>query len=162
MLTIQRRVPVTHDVLGAQFTFAPVDVAMWRAARLAGAKARGGEDVDTDSDDVASDIRVAVGCELVRRGLTGWSDVVDGGTGEPLVFSADARDDLLADPLVLEALDGAYVVPFLLRLAEKNGSSPSPSGTGAGATPGKPIAAPRATRGKRDAAKTAPTPKTNR
>lgn len=156
MLTLNRRIPVTFEVLGAAFTFAPIDGAMWRAARIAAAKVRNVED-DPESGELNMAIREAVGVELLRRGMTGWSEIVDG-NGKPLPFSPAALDDLLADPIIAESLDALYVVPFLNRATEKNALSSSPTGTGAGAMPDKATARKAATPRKASAAKSVPTP----
>lgn len=62
-----------------------------------------------------------------------WEGVGDA-AGNPAPLTPENLTRLLAqNPAVFDKIDRAYVVPMLMRDAEKNGSSPLPSGTSAGA-----------------------------
>ncbi len=130
-------------VMGAQVRFAPIDRPMLRRARRAAAAA-----LETDESAVSDDAAVdeqfgalgdALSLALLMAGILDWRDVCvmanddDTGTGEPLPCTDETKARLLADPLVFEAFDAAYVVPFATRERERaapgKGLPLSPNGT---------------------------------
>lgn len=135
--------PEWKTVMGAEVLFAPIDRAMLRRARRAAATA-----LDSDEPAVADDAAVddqfaslgdALSLALLMAGILDWRDVCvmadddDAGAGEPLPCTDEAKARLLADPLVFEAFDAAYVVPFATRERERaapgKDSPLSPNGT---------------------------------
>lgn len=121
--------------------FAPIGrVALRAAKRAAGACY---VDLDLSPDDnqplppeVIEQAGDALSDSLLRSGIIGWEGVGDA-HGEPVPLTPDNLDLFLADPSRWEALDSAYVRPFMLRELEKNASSLSRNGTSAGATQAK-------------------------
>lgn len=139
---------------GGRFLMAPITKPMLRAARLAAATV----DVeDADRPFALEEAGDALSRALIVAGMQDWGDMVDDATGEPIAFSAEELELSLADPVFFDALDAAYVLPYYARVAEKNGSSPSQTGTGGATTPANPTVeiAP-------DGAATAPTSSTPR
>lgn len=67
-----------------------------------------------------------------RGAIIGWKGVGDA-DGNPIEVSPAAVDALMEVFQICDAFRDAYVVPRLTLDAEKNGSSPAPSGTSAGA-----------------------------
>ena len=76
---------------------------------------------------------LAMAKALARRAILDWDGVGDA-TGEVLPVSPEAIDALLDIWPIFEAFQTVYVAKGLLLDAEKNGSSPLPSGRSAGAT----------------------------
>ena len=71
---------------------------------------------------------------VARRVVTGWEGVGDA-DGNPVPVSPEGIDALLDIWPVFEAFQTRCLAPHLMLDAEKNASSPLPSGTSAGATP---------------------------
>lgn len=161
MLVVPAAAPVAvwTPVMGGSVLFDPIDRAMLIRARRAAreAHAANGDDqpeADTiDPLDLIEMLGAAFSVALIMEGAQDWRDVgaqrfdtagepvlVD---GEPIFdaldFSKDALRLALTDPIVFEAFDTAYVVPFVTRERERaepgNGSAASPSGIGEAATP---------------------------
>ena len=121
--------PEWRPVMGAQVLFAPIDRPMLRRARRAAIATLG--DVQPQTDDEATlaeqlaDLGDALSHALLMAGILDWRDVCvmtdddDAGTGEPLDCSDEAKARLLADGLVFEAFDAAYVIPFVTRERER-------------------------------------------
>lgn len=140
-------------VMGASILFDPIDRPMMRRARRAALKAlsRPEEDETVDVDPVVQleDLGDALSLALIVEGVRDWRDVAvkqvdeDGNAilvdGEPvfetLAFSRVALDMLLTDPVIFDAIDAVYVMPFAQRERAKNGFAASPNGTGVAATP---------------------------
>ncbi|MGN6270863.1 MAG: hypothetical protein ACTHM0_13345 [Sphingomonas sp.] len=150
--------------------FAPIGPAAVRAARRAVATALG---VNPDDVETAGD---AMSRELLQRGIIGWEGIGDheGATTAPtrdtLVRDEDGKiveivpgtiSLFLSDPAHFEWADQIYVVPWVMRDLEKNGSSASPGGTGQAGTQASGTASSAAKPGRR-AAKRARTSKTSR
>jgi hypothetical protein len=70
---------------------------------------------------------------LARAAILDWEGIGDA-EGEPLAVSPEAIDALLDIWPIFEAFQTVYVAKGLLLDAEKNASSPVPSGSSAGAT----------------------------
>jgi len=96
----------------------------------------------------------AYSVELIRRGLRDWEEIADASGKKALAFDAEGIETFLSDPGLYEAADAAYVTPYLVGVAEKNGLSLSPTGTSAGAK--------RTARAAKAPALSAPTRKTPR
>lgn len=158
---------------------APITRAMRRRALGAARRFLESTGVDAAQDlsaDQLTDMSEIVSVELCRLGVMEWGGIGDA-DGEllDLTPALDTRfatagdperptgtiDLLLADEAVLKKLDNDYVIPDALRLAEKNGLSGLPSGTGKGATPGKGTASLAAKRTRKAAAPRARTAKTS-
>lgn len=113
---------------GVRAQFAPIDRAMVRAARRAAA-AFIQANPELDDDERREGAGDAFTAELIRRGLQDWEGVGDQ-NGEPLPIDAEGALDLfLAEPLLFEAADDVWVLPWARQAAEKNASSLSPAGT---------------------------------
>lgn len=128
--------------------FAPIGrIALRAARRAAGACYQGADLPDDDNAPLPLDLIEMAGDalsdSLLRSGIIDWEGVGDA-AGEPVPLTDDNLRLLLADPSRFEALDAAYVRPFVERELEKNGLSPSPNGISAGAMPGQDIADPSA------------------
>lgn len=137
--------PEWKTVMGAQVLFAPIDRPMLRRARRVAVASLGEDRPETDDEatlaEQLADLGDALSHALLMAGILDWRDVCvmvddeDTGSGEPLPCDDDAKARVLADPLVFEAFDAAYVVPFASRERERaapgKGSPPSPGGTGA-------------------------------
>jgi hypothetical protein len=150
--------------------FAPIGAAAVRAARRAVAAALG---VNPDDVETAGD---AMSRELLQRGIIGWEGIGDH-NGAPTAPTRDrlVKDDegkiveivpgtislFLADPSHFEWADQIYVLPWVMRDLEKNGSSALPSGTGQAETQANGTASSPAGPARR-AAKRARTSKTSR
>jgi hypothetical protein len=76
---------------------------------------------------------LAMAKALARSAILDWEGVRDA-EGAPLVVSPEAIDALLDIWPIFEAFQTVYVAKGLLLDAEKNASSPVPSGSSAGAT----------------------------
>lgn len=140
-------------VMGASILFDPIDRPMMRRARRAALKAlaRPDEDETVDADPVVQleDLGDALSLALIVEGARDWRDVAlkqvdDEGNailvdGEPvfetLPFSRVALDMLLTDPVIFDAIDAVYVMPFAQRERAKNGFAASPNGIGVAAMP---------------------------
>jgi len=133
---------------GVTVEFHPITRAAVRAARKAAQLVLAD---DPEAKEAAGD---AYSAQLIGLGLAGWSGIA-GPDGKALPFSADNVQVFLADVGLFEAADTAYVLPYVLREAEKNGLSASPAGTSAGRTRARPTA-----RTVTKPAKTAPTTST--
>lgn len=144
-------------VMGASILFDPIDRPMMRRARRAALKAlaRPEEDETVDVDPVVQleDLGDALSLALIREGARDWRDVAikllneDGDPvlidGDPvfdvLAFTPENLDMLLTDPVIFDAIDAVYVMPFAQRERAKNGFAASPNGTGVAAMPGADI-----------------------
>lgn len=152
----QAPAPVWSDVLGAGFLFDPITRTMLIRARRAGREVSqaqaeealaGGEAMPPL--ELIEELGDAVSRVLITLGLKDWRDVFVAAlddAGEPILdragdpvfdllpFSPENVTILLADPVIFEALDAAYVVPFIVRERERaapgNVFAASPSGTG--------------------------------
>lgn len=170
--------PAWKSVMGAQILFAPIDRAMLRRARRAALKALGreGDGPQDDSEDRAleqmEELGDALSFALIMEGVRDWRDVasqllddqgepaLDGAGAaqfEPLPFTAENLAATLSDPIVFEAFDAAYVMPFAARERAKNGFAASQNGTGPAAMQGNGTASSPAKRKPRGGAKPAPT-----
>ncbi len=77
---------------------------------------------------------LAMAKAVARRVVTGWEGVGDA-EGNPVPVNPEGIDALLDIWPVFEAFQTRILAPHLVLDAEKNASSPSPTGTSAGATP---------------------------
>lgn len=187
MLVVPAAAPVAvwTPVMGGSVLFDPIDRAMLIRARRAAreAHAANGDDqpeADTiDPLDLVEMLGAAFSVALIMEGARDWRDVGaqrldDDGAAiledgepvfDPLDFSKAALRLALTDPIVFEAFDTAYVVPFVTRERERaepgNGSAASPSGTGEAATPVSDTASSPATQPTAADATAAPTSSTN-
>lgn len=144
---------------GVEIDFAPIDRSMVRAARRAVRKFIA-KHPDLDDEELADETGDLFSGTLIRLGIRGWKGLGDTKgklLGQP---TPERIEEVLADPVLFDQIDAAYVVPWAKAAKEKNGSSPSPSGTSTGATRGKIIAGSAAAEN-RTAAKRAPTSKKN-
>ncbi len=157
----QAPAPAWSDVLGAGFLFDPITRTMLIRARRAGREVSQAQAEEALAGGEASpplelieELGDAVSRVLITLGLKDWRDVFVAAlddAGEPIVDSAGAPvfdllsfspenvAILLADPVIFEALDAAYVVPFIVRERERaapgNAFAASPNGTGEVAMP---------------------------
>lgn len=136
--------PEWKAVMGAQVLFAPIDRQMLRRARRVAVASLGDVQPQTDGEATLSeqlaDLGDALSHALLMAGILDWRDVCvmadddDVGAGEPLVCNDDGKTRILDDPLVFEAFDAAYVIPFVTRERERaapgKGSPRSPTGIG--------------------------------
>ena len=129
--------PFWLDIMpGVRVLFAPITRSAVRDARLAAGEAL----VEAgDAPKAAALAGDAFSEALLRAGLRGWEGIGDD-EGVPLGFSSEAVSLVLSEPILFEAVDRAYVGPFVSRDQEKNVSAPSPNGSSAGATGGRPTA----------------------
>lgn len=170
-------------VMGAKVLFAPIDRPMLMRARRA---ARAVSAADTDDDgtsalDMLEEMGDAMSRALITEGTQGWRDVAsqqfndDGepiltGKGDPvfhlLPFTPENLAIVLSDPVIFEAFDAAYVVPFVTAEREReepgNAFAASPSGIGAAAMPDSDTASKPAPRKRGGAATNARTSSKNR
>jgi hypothetical protein len=114
-------------VPGARLKLRPLTTALMVAARS-----------DTAISELPKDARteeaaLAMAKALARSAILDWEGIGDA-EGEPLPISPDAIDALLDIWPIFEAFQSLYVAKGLLLDAEKNASSPVPSGSSAGAT----------------------------
>ncbi|MFV1919137.1 hypothetical protein VPH46_06860 [Sphingomonas sp. MJ1 (PH-R8)] len=150
MLVVSKKAegPAWLPVMGAQVLFDPIDRKMMRAARRAAVKALRGEDAaeadeagDAPASEQLEELGDALSVALILAGALDWKDVCrmadgeDTSAGEPLPFSRENLEHALSDPLIFDAFDQAYVMPFVMRERTKNVSAASQSGTGEAATP---------------------------
>jgi hypothetical protein len=128
-LAAQQREPFWLDLIpGVRVRVRPITSAAIIAARHAAADAM---------KDVAEAERVSLASAAFTRsvvlwGVVDWEGVGDAG-GKPIKPTPDAIDELLEVWPAFDALDRLYVAPALVLDDEKNGSSPLPNGTSAGA-----------------------------
>jgi len=111
---------------------APIGLRAWRAAQAAvgrGIVEAGGSLTDEITADLGDEMSLA----LIRAGIIEWEGVGDAG-GQPIEPTPDTIALFLADPRDFDAIDRLYVIPFMDREREKNGSSPSSNGTSGVAT----------------------------
>lgn len=137
---------------GVQIDVAAIDRPMVRAARRAVRKFIA-DNQDMPADELADETADLFSATLIRLGLRGWKglgDVAGKPIGKPTTETVDA---FLADPLLFDQADAAYVLPWAEGTQEKNGSSPSPNGISTGATRAKTIAGSPARRPKGSGAK---------
>lgn len=145
---------------GVEIDFAPIDRPMVRAARRAVRKFIA-KHPDLDAEELADESGDIFSGTLIRLGIRGWKGLGDT-KGKPLGPPTPERiEDVLADPVLFDQIDAAYVVPWAKAAKEKNGLSPSPNGTSTGATQEKTIAG-SAAAAKTGGAKSAPTSKKSR
>lgn len=168
--------PVEHELIPAigdrppvRVTFAAqpslLSIRAGRRAALAVLR-KGGPDVEERAGD-------AFTAEIIRHNILAWSGI--GKDGEPVEPTPDTDvldeegnvigsepgtiSDFLAETRLVEAADREYVLPWSQADAEKNGWSPSPNGTSAGAMQEGNIAGSPATRdGSDDAGTTTAAP----
>ncbi|WP_230770702.1 hypothetical protein [Sphingomonas sp. Leaf4] len=150
---------------------------MMRRARRAALAALGqdehGPEPEDDATDTLHDLTDRLSHALIMAGARDWDastvavhrldddgNIVLGDDNHPvfdqLPFSSDALARLLADPVIFDAFDNAYVLPFAQRERAKNGFAASPTGTGAAATQASDIVSLAAMPGSTDGAKPAP------
>lgn len=189
MLIVPAQAPSAQwtPVMGGEVLFDPIDRAMLirarRAARAAQADA-GDEQSDADTVDPLDLIEMlgaAFSVALIMEGARDWRNVGtqrlddngdpvldDNGTPifDPLPFSIEALALALTDPIVFEAFDAAYVVPFVARERERaepgNVSPASPTGIGEAEMLASDIASSAAKPGTEADATPAPTSKASR
>lgn len=128
MFKIGKREPEWREILpGVRVEFDPITIKGVRAARKAAGEALG---INPDDIEEAGD---QLSRELLRRGIRAWEGVGDH-DGGPLVVTPETIAMALDDPTFFQAADQAYVLPYVMRGAEKNASSGSPSGIGVAGT----------------------------
>lgn len=140
--------PVWTPVMGATVLFAPITRPMLRRARRAALEVLGvGGDANGETASVSEQMEElgdALSHALIVAGVQEWRDVCvmsddsDTGAGDPLDCTPGNLTMLLADPLIFEAFDAAYVIPFVQRERERAApgkeSSPSQDGISTQAT----------------------------
>lgn len=155
--------PFWKPVLGAEVLFAPIDRTMVLRARRAARGAAQDADPDAAALVMLDEMGDALSHALITAGVRDWKNVgqqrfddngapVLGDDGEPifdpLPFSAENLALLLADPVIFDEFDTAYVMPFITRERQRaepgNASSASPNGTGGAETPDSDTAGSRA------------------
>jgi hypothetical protein len=155
LIAADRQGETWKKVMGAEILFAPINVGMLRRARRAALKTLNrdeGEQSEADAAEQLEELGDALSEALIMAGARDWRDVmrqVVDEEGEPILgadkqprfeplpFTAENLAATISDPVVFEAFDEAYVMPFAKRERAKNVSAASPSGTGAAATQGK-------------------------
>lgn len=112
---------------GVRLLLKPADAVMLTAGRVAARNAS-----EAGADDRESDFAFLAAC--VQWGLLEWEGVGEG--DDPAPINADTVARLLRQNVAIhDHLDREYLLPVLLREAEKNAFAPSPNGTSAGASP---------------------------
>ncbi len=171
--------PEWKTVLGAKVLFAPIDRKMMRRARRSAIAAMGRDEhgPDADGEDAVhelGDIGDAISFALIMAGALDWDPMTvatarldaDGSAAldendqpifDALPFSTQNLANLLADPVIFDAFDTTYVMPFARRERAKNGFAASPNGTGEAATAAHDIATSVANPGPTDGAQNART-----
>jgi len=114
-------------VPGVRVKLRPLTTALMVAARSDPAIA------DLPKDARTEEAALAMAKALARMAILDWEGVGDA-EGAPLVVSPEAIDALLDIWPIFEAFQSLYVAKGLLLDAEKNASSPMPSGSSVGAT----------------------------
>jgi hypothetical protein len=129
MLTLDlTNVPFWCDLVpGVRVKLRPLTTALMVAARSDPAIA------DLPKEARTEEAALAMAKALARSAILDWEGIGDV-VGEPLPVSPDAIDALLDIWPIFEAFQSLYVAKGLLLDAEKNASSPLPSGSSAGAT----------------------------
>ena len=129
MLTLDlTNAPFWCDLVpGVRVKLHPLTTALMVAARSDPAIA------DLPKDARTEEAALAMAKALARMAILDWEGVGDA-EGAPLVVSPEAIDALLDIWPIFEAFQSLYVAKGLLLDAEKNASSPLPSGRSAGAT----------------------------
>lgn len=120
--------PTWHDLTpGLRVQLAPLTTALMVAARSQPVVQKLTEGAS------AEEAALAMAKALARTAILDWEGVGDA-EGAPLAVSPEAIDALLDIWPIFEAFQTVYVAKGLLLDAEKNASSPLPSGRSAGAT----------------------------
>jgi hypothetical protein len=114
-------------VPGVRVKLRPLTTGLMVAARSDPAIA------DLPKEARTEEAALAMAKALARSAILEWEGIGDA-EGEPLPVSPDAIDALLDIWPIFEAFQSLYVAKGLLLDAEKNASSPVPSGSSAGAT----------------------------
>ena len=129
MLTLDlTNAPFWCDLVpGVRVKLHPLTTALMVAARSDPAIA------DLPKDARTEEAALAMAKALARMAILDWEGVGDA-EGAPLVVSPEAIDALLDIWPIFEAFQSLYVAKGLLLDAEKNASSPVPSGSSVGAT----------------------------
>ncbi|MEY4306243.1 MAG: hypothetical protein RIT52_2418 [Pseudomonadota bacterium] len=129
MLTLDlTNAPFWCDLVpGVRVKLHPLTTALMVAARSDPAIA------DLPKDARTEEAALAMAKALARMAILDWEGVGDA-EGAPLVVSPEAIDALLDIWPIFEAFQSLYVAKGLLLDAEKNASSPMPSGSSVGAT----------------------------
>ena len=129
MLTLDlTNAPFWCDLVpGVRVKLRPLTTALMVAARSDPAIA------DLPKEARTEEAALAMAKALARSAILEWEGIGDA-AGEPLPLSPDAIDALLDVWPIFEAFQSLYVAKGLLLDAEKNASSPVPSGSSAGAT----------------------------
>ncbi|VXC63509.1 hypothetical protein [Sphingomonas sp. AX6] len=162
--------PTWLPVVGGEVLFAPIDRTLVRRARRKALEQLGrdvhGPSAEGETDDFViqmEDLGDALSCAMILEGAQDWKGAMEevDGTFVPLTFSREALADMLADPVYFDALDAAYVMPYVRREREKNVSAASPNGSGAAAIGAKGTASTAATPKPKAAAKRARTASTS-
>lgn len=181
MLVVAPAAPAEGEwrtVMGADFLFAPIDRPMLIRARRAArevSRAEAGDEA-VSAIDMIEDMGDAMSRALILEGLKGWRHVATAALGEDgqprtdkegdpvfhvLAFTPENVALVLSDPVIFEAIDAAYVAPFVLRERERaepgNAFAASPTGTGEAATPASDTATSPAKHSEDSAAESAPT-----
>jgi hypothetical protein len=137
--------PTWLPVVGGEVLFAPIDRTLVRRARRKALEQLGrdvhGPSAEGETDDFViqmEDLGDALSCAMIIEGAQDWKGAMQEVDGKfvTLPFSREALADMLADPVYFDALDTAYVLPYVMREREKNVSAVSPNGTGEAATAG--------------------------
>jgi hypothetical protein len=127
-LATSGREPFWLDLVpGVHVQFRTITVAAILVARQAAADV-----LKAGGDDAVTLAGLAFTRSLARAGILAWEGVGDA-EGAPVEPSPDTIDAFLDLWPVFDAVDRLYVAPALVGLDEKNGSSPLPNGTSAGA-----------------------------
>lgn len=121
---------------GVQIDFAPIERPMVRAARRE-VRAFIAANPDMPTEELADETSDIFSGSLIRQGIRGWKGLgnADGKLlGQP---TSDLITEFLADPVLFDQADAAYVLPWAQTAREKNVSSPSRNGISTGATRAK-------------------------
>ncbi len=114
-------------VPGVRVKLRPLTTALMVAARSDPAIA------DLPKEARTEEAALAMAKALARSAILEWDGIGDA-EGEPLPVSPEAVDALLDIWPIFEAFQSLYVAKGLLLDAEKNASSPVPSGSSVGGT----------------------------
>lgn len=138
--------PEWKPVMGGEVLFDPIDRIMMRRARraaLAKLKRDEGEESDANAAEQLEELGDALSEALILAGARDWRNVAqqvlaEDGTPvledgqpvfEPLPFTAENLALSLTDPIIFDAFDAAYVVPFASRERQGKGLPLSHNGT---------------------------------